>query len=82
MDFTRNTIAGRKSESKLPTDCGVSFEQLPKYCYYVEAKNGRGDYFELSKNPKMKPWRTSTSKAVSTLDKFNSFMEKYNECEF
>ena len=77
ISFSRNTIAGRKGESKLPEGCGVSLDQLPRYCYYVAAKGFRGDYFELSRNPKVKSWRTTSSKSVSTIDKFNSFMEKY-----
>ena len=81
ISFSRNTLAGRKGESKLPEGCGVSLDQLPRYCYYVAAKGVRGDYFELSRNPKVKCWRTTSSKSVSTLDKFKLFMEKYNALE-
>lgn len=80
----RNTLPGRKMPSKLPENCGVKLEDLPKYCSYIPEGEKRGDKFVIGDHPKLiesgkKRWYTTDSKAVTTLQKFNNLMEKYKE---
>jgi hypothetical protein len=80
----RNTAAGRKTVSKLPEDCGVKVEDIPKYCYYKAATEKRGDKFIIDKHPKLveqgkNQWGTTESSKKTTLEKFNMLMEKYTE---
>ncbi len=53
IEPVKRTAPGRKNESRLPPDCGVKIEDLPKYCYYTAASETRGDKFTISKHPKL-----------------------------
>jgi DNA-binding ferritin-like protein (Dps family) len=80
----RNTAAGRKTVSKLPENCGVNIEDIPKYCWYRAATEKRGDKFIIDKHPKLleqgkNHWGTTESIKKTTLEKFNIMMEKYEE---
>jgi hypothetical protein len=80
----RNTAAGRKTISKLPEDCGVKVEDIPKYCWYRAATEKRGDRFIIDRHPKLleqgkNEWGTTESRKKTTLDKFNMMIEKYEE---
>lgn len=80
--------AGKKKESKLPPDCGITLDMIPKYCYYTPATDKRGDKFVIDRRPvlkkedaKQRQWETTSSKNVSTRVKFEQLMEKYNSLE-
>lgn len=81
IDPVKRTVAGRKTVSKLPDNCGVKPEDIPKYCWYKAATDKRGDKFVIDRHPKMKErqWSTTESTKKTTLEKFNMLMEKYNE---
>ena len=81
IEPVKRTAPGRKNESRLPPDCGVKIEDLPKYCYYTAASETRGDKFTISVHPKLdkKYWSTTSSKSKTTLEKFTMLMDKYNE---
>lgn len=52
---------------------------LPLYCYYIKMNENKGDFFYIDNHPKLKKrWYTSTSKNVSTEDKYQEMM-KYLE---
>lgn len=74
------TVAGRKGEVKLPDNCGVTVDMIPKYCWYKAATETRGDAFVINNYPNMikKSWSTTSSKSVTTLEKYNMLMEMYN----
>ena len=77
---------GRKKVSKLPENCGVTIDQVPKYVYYIVESEKRGDGFVIDKHPKLveqgkRQWKTSDSKKISTLEKFNTLLEKIKELE-
>jgi hypothetical protein len=81
--------AGKKKESKLPPDCGITLDMIPKYCYYTPATNKRGDKFVIDRRPGLKKenanqiqWETTSSKNVSTRVKFEQLMERYNSLKF
>jgi hypothetical protein len=44
---------GRKKVSKLPENCGVTIDQVPKYVYYTVESEKRGDSFVIDKHPKL-----------------------------
>ena len=74
---------GRKAD-QLPPNCGVTIDQIPKYCYYKPASEKRGDKFIIERHPKIleegkRQWATSESKSLTTLDKFNLMIIKLNE---
>lgn len=80
--------AGKKKESKLPPDCGITLDMIPKYCYYSPATDKRGDKFVIDRCPglmkqdaKQRQWSTSGSTNVSTKVKYEQLMEKYNSLE-
>ena len=77
------TSAGRKGPNKLPLDCGVTIDMIPKYCYYTPASATRGDKFTIDKHPQMdkRLWATTSSKMVSTLDKYNALIDKLSDIE-
>ena len=75
----RNTVAGRKTVSKLPPDCGVTAEELPKYCYYKPACATRSDMFVIDKHPALdvRQWATTGASNKTTKQKFDMLIEKY-----
>lgn len=82
----RRTCQNRKTECKLPPDCGVCQEDIPKYCYYKAASEKRGDKFIIDKHPALirsgkRQWSTTEKTSLSTIDKFRLLLEKYNELE-
>ena len=76
--------ASGKKVNKLPQDCGVTPDMIPKYCYYSPANDKSGDNFVIDRHPGLgdkKRWTTSTSKKVNTITKFESLIEKLKEIE-
>lgn len=66
--------------SSLPEDCSIKAEDIPEYCYYTKASITRGDAFCCSRtHPKQKEigkdWSSSTSKKVSTEEKYKQLMD-------
>lgn len=73
----RNTPPCRKTVIDLPSKCSIDPSTIPKYCYYKKASNTRGDSFILQ-IPGEKTWSTTTSQSISTEDKFNQLLLRYN----
>lgn len=75
----------KKFISKLPKDCGITSDMIPKYCYYSPSneKNRRGTSFVIDKHPKLKTkeWRTTSKKDVNIQDKFQMLLDKIKELE-
>jgi hypothetical protein len=70
--------------SKLNPDCVIKQDMIPKYCYYIPESDKRGDKFVIERHPafekqKIRSWATTSSKKITTEEKFNLLMEKYNE---
>ena len=62
--------------SKLPKNCGISHDNLPKYCYYCPESTKRGDHFIIEGHPKLdKKYQTSTSKNISINDKYQQLIQ-------
>lgn len=73
----RKTVSGRKrSDAGLPSDCTITPEMIPKYSYFKPASTAGGSAFIIDKHPMLGNQRLSTtsSKSVSTEDKFNELM--------
>jgi len=87
VEEIRKICPGKKGESKLPPNCGVTHDMIPKYCYYRPASDKRGDKFIIDKHhPKhvqleIKQWGTTESRAVATKEKFDSLIERLKELE-
>lgn len=76
--------ASGKKVNKLPQDCGITPDMIPKYCYYSPANDKNGDRFVIDKHPGLgdkRQWSTSTSKKVNTNTKFESLIKKLKEIE-
>ena len=76
--------ASGKKVDKLPQDCGITPDMIPKYCYYTPANDKSGDRFVVDRHPGLgdkKSWSTMTSKTVNTITKFESLIEKLKEIE-
>ena len=76
---------GKRHKNNLPDNCGITPSMIPKYCYYQVQTDKRGDAFVIDRHPKLpngkRQWKTSGSKAVSTIDKFKQLKSKLNEIE-
>lgn len=61
-----------KPKCKLPVNCGITVEMIPKYCYYLQGNDTKGDGFTCDRNHPMhtKDWTTTRSKKVSIQEKF------------
>lgn len=83
IEPVKNTLPGRKTISKLPDNCGVDPEDIPKYCWYKPETDKRGDKFIIDRHPNLdkRYWSTTESITTTTLEKFNMMMEKYEELE-
>jgi hypothetical protein len=65
----------------LPIDCGITIDQIPKYCYFKPETTTRGCKFVIDKDPRLdvRCWSTTESKKVSINEKFNQLLQKLEE---
>ena len=75
-----STLRKRSVNSRLPPDCGVTEDMLPRYCSYQPATDKRGDAFTIEGHPKLrelgrKTHKTSEKRSMSTLQKYNDMMD-------
>ena len=73
-----------KKVDKLPVDCGITIDMIPKYCYFKPESDKRGCKFIIERHPKLveqgsRQWATPESKKISINDKYNLMIEKLNE---
>lgn len=88
-EFKKENKKSKNMMTKLPDNCGVTKEIIPKYCYYRKPYTNKkniiqGDCFVIDKtHPKMnnKCWNTTSNKSVTTIEKFNQLLEKLKEIE-
>ena len=79
-DLSHNTNKNRRVKNNLPVECGITSNDLPKYCYYKSPYNKRGGYFIIDNHPKLnKMWRTTSSKKVSSKSKYKHMLKKLKE---
>ena len=84
-ELSLNTIkkikdSGHKKDN-LPTDCGITIDQIPAYCYFKKESDKRGCKFVIDRHPKLdvRCWSTTESKKVSIIDKFNQLISRLEE---
>jgi len=75
--------AGKKTNN-LPVDCGITMEQIPRYCYFKPETDKRGCKFVIDRHPKLlendiRTWSTTESKKISINEKFNLLLNKLKE---
>lgn len=63
----------------LPTDCGVSQEDIPRHIWYVRANGAHGDRFAIEFKSENLVWKSTSSKAVSTRAKLDEAIVKLQE---
>jgi hypothetical protein len=72
-------------KNNLPPDCGVTIDQIPKFCYYRPASGNRSDGFCCEgTHPKQqakegKCFTTSRSVTMTTREKFDQLIEYLNQ---
>lgn len=79
QDLLNNDGKKRRVINKLSNEDGVKPNDLPKYCYFRPENGNRGSYFIIDGHPKLngKIWQTTSSKKVSTRDKFDDMLDYY-----
>jgi hypothetical protein len=77
----RKIARGRKAVSRLPEGSGVTQEMMPAYTIYMPAYKNHSDWFEINhaRVGENKRWKTTSSKTVSTIEKYRHLMVKYRE---
>ncbi len=70
----------RRVISNLPKNSGVNIADIPKHCYYRPATKNRSDYFVIEGHPNLtkNTWQTTSSKKLTTKEKFNELLDYYN----
>jgi len=68
-------------KNNLPIDCGITIDQIPKYCYFKPETTTRGCKFVIDKDPRLdvRCWSTTESKKVSITEKFSQLLTKLEE---
>lgn len=75
--FEVNPAKKRNLFNTIPKLSGC--KELPMYCYYHPKSNERGDYFVICGHPsQISQWKSSTSKKISTIQKYNDAMQLLN----
>lgn len=65
----------RRCTTKLPETCAKNISDLPKYCQYRPALNGRSDYFYIKGHPNQdKELRSNGSTKMTTDEKYNQII--------
>jgi len=83
LDFDVKNKSNRSILSSLPHNCGVTKDMIPKYCYYSPTRGKHGDKFVIDRHPKINKrcWNTTSSKKISTKEKFDLLLVKLKEIE-
>lgn len=73
----------KKLKTKLPDDCGITVDMIPKYCHYSKPRGNIGEYFVIDKHPKLtaRCWNTTSNKKVTIQEKFDQLLVKLKELE-
>lgn len=53
-------------------------KKLPKYGYYSKKTSKKNDYYYIKNHPSVSYWQTTSSKNITTHDKYIQFMNYYN----
>ena len=81
QDLLNNSGKKRRVINKLANESGVAPNDLPMYCYFRSAYGNRGSYFIIDGHPNLngKVWQSTSSKQISTRDKFDQMMDYYDQ---
>jgi hypothetical protein len=73
----------RRLLNNIPYGCNIVADDLPKYTYYRQKTEKRGDYFVVENHPNQekRTWQTTSSKKVSTVNKYNDLLEYLKNLE-
>ena len=69
----------KKRNVILPEDCGINPNEIPKHIWYVRAQGQHGDRFAIEFKTEEICWKTTSSKAVSLLQKLEQAKSKLIE---
>lgn len=69
----------RKRTAALPTDCGLTMEDIPRHIWYIKPNGAHGDRFAIEFKSEGITWKTTSSKAVSLRDKLTAAKAKLQE---
>jgi hypothetical protein len=69
----------RKRIAALPSDCGLTMDDIPKHIWYIKANGAHGDRFAIEFKTEGVCWKTTSSKAVLLTDKLASAKSKLQE---
>ncbi len=78
LDLNGNIIKNNIIKNKEKKQKQKQNFDLPKYVFYRSAYKNRGSFFAIENHPKInKIWRTTTSKFVDEITKYNEMMNYY-----
>ena len=69
----------KKRNVLLPPACGVNPEEIPRHIWYVRANGLHGDRFAIEFKTEGIVWKTTSSKAVTLIQKLKQAKEKLEE---
>jgi len=64
---------------KLPENCGITSDDIPKHIWYIKANGLHGDRFGIDLKTEDIKWKTSSSKKISLKDKLIEAKNKLQE---
>lgn len=64
---------------KLPENCGIISDDIPKHIWYIKANGLHGDRFGIDLKTESIKWKTSSSKKISLKDKLIEAKNKLQE---
>lgn len=69
----------KKRNITLPTDCGITVDEIPRHIWYVKANGQHGDRFAIEFKTENFVWKTTSLKSVSLKDKLKQATDKLEE---
>jgi len=77
----QNINQGKKPRNivKLPENCGIIPEDIPRHVWYIKANGAHGDRFGIDLKTENIKWKSSSSKTLSLQDKLTQAKTKLQE---
>jgi len=66
----------KKRRIELPTDSGVTVDEIPKHVWYIKANGAHGDRFGIDLKTEKIKWKSTSAKNVTLQDKLKATKEQ------
>ncbi len=77
----QNINQGKKPRNivKLPEDCGITPDDIPRHIWYIKPNGAHGDRFAIEFKTENLVWKSSSSKKLTVSQKLESTKQKLQE---